>query len=479
MSLIQHLDKSFQDAVLKKWQPILDQGAPIKDEHVRMTTAICLENTEREYSKYKRLNETYVGPPSQAGGFGAQGAGSNGGGALGTYAAGGFVADGLGPADARIPSIVIPTARRIYPELLAHNVVGVQAMTGPIGFAFALRAKYGANGKGGTYGITEGSEIGYNLIDSAFTGASGVLAANATETSGDLWQAFAGTAGKPNLTDPRFVNNDGEGASLANSEWWNIGEDMPMATFGLTKGSVEAVTRKLGAHWSLELAEDMMNMHGLDVDPEMVNIISYEVQAEIDRQLLAKMVLASLKGGASTTSVWSAVSADGRNQNERIGTLYTHILTKAQKVAINTRRGSANFMIASPNVCALVERMACFQLDRIPAESNTGLTGVAKIGQLKSGGMTLFRDTFANGNYILLGYKGPTPYDSGVIFCPYIPLQLNRAVGPDNMSPRIAVRTRYGILDNLYGSQFYYQFIKVDGMTNGLVLEETSRIFLQ
>jgi hypothetical protein len=481
--LYQHLDAGYQQAVLERWSKLLDAGTPITSPTARLATAMVLENTQREFDKKNSmLTESYAGGINSFGGMGA-GAGTNlspnGGGAFGT-------ATDYGPNDSRIPTIVVPTIRRLFPELIAHDVVGVQPMTGPVGFAFAVRNQYGVNNQG-VAGSTQGqgTEMGYNFIDSRFTGASGLIQANkssnymvttlpglgASTEANSYWQAFAGATGH---------NGNGMGATQAGAEWWKIGQDMPMTQYRIEKGVVTAETRKLAAHWSLEHAEDMISMHGLDVDAEMTNVMSYEVKAELDRQLLGEMVKACIVGGSNYLSTWSPVSADGRNQLERIGTIYTQVLVKSQAIAINSRRGPATFAVASPTVIALLERLGSYQIDRAPVQSDHSQFGVAKVGNMHNSGMSLYRDTFAGSNYILLGHKGPTPYDTGIIFCPYIPLQLNRAIGPDDFSHRIGLRTRYGILSNLFGSANYYQMIKVDGLTNtGLVGDSSSnRVFI-
>lgn len=485
--MYQHLTPDYQENVLKRWSKVLEAGNTISDPNTALATALVLENTQREFQKGQRLNESYTGATTSLGGFGAQagataGGGSGGGGALGS-------AFDFSVNDSRIPTIVIPTLRRIFPELLAHNVVGVQPMNGPAGFAFALRAQYGLNrtGLAGDASI-QGEEIGFNNIHSDFTGASGMTALNdaglysasvsgvgamnPVQASNTLWQSFAGTSAD------ELARANGLGETLANSEWWKIGEDMPMSHFVMEKGIVEAKTRKLAAHWSLELAEDMMNMHGVDVDSEMVNIMSYEIQAEIDRQLLGEMVKAAIGGPAGeTNSTWSPVSADGRNQLERIGTLYTQFLIGAQRIATNTRRGPANFAIADSTTTAFLERLSDFTLDGASIVADNDNVGVSRVGTLRQGAIKLYRDTFAGGNYVLLGYKGPTAYDSGIIYCPYIPIQLLKATGEQDFSPRIGVRTRYGVLANLFGSANYYHFISVSGITDTVLLGDGARVF--
>jgi hypothetical protein len=470
----QSLSSDYQEQVLARWDKVLESGKPIKSEAARVATALVLENTQREFQKKGMLNEAVLGMGAGPGNTatGAYNAPA-GGGALGSTT-------DYGVCDSRIPTIVVPTLRRIFPELVAHDLVGVQPMGGPVGFAYALRFQYGVNGQGGVDGAAQGTEMGYNTVDGQFTGASGLVELDesgnycqpvpglgTTSLTGDAWAAFAGAGN---------ALSNGQGAGMQDAEWWAIGDDMPTTQFRLEKGVVEAKTRKLAAHWSLELAEDMMNMHGVDVDAEMVNVMSYEVQAEIDRQILGEMVKAAIVGGK--VSDWSPVSADGRHQMERIGTIYTETLVKSQAIAIATRRGPATFAVASPTVVALLERLGDFTSDTASVEAQHASVGISKVGQMRNGGIGLYRDTFAGGDYILLGYKGPTAYDSGIVYCPYIPLQLNSATGQEDFSPRVGVRTRYGVLANLFGSANYYHFIKIGGLQGSALAADGSRVFL-
>jgi len=461
--MLQSLGTAYVEKCMKKWSGVLKAGKEIKNEHTAMVTALMLENTQREMDgpsgRRPMINES---------GFGITdvNAPANG-------------ASLFGANDARIPSIVIPTARRIFPELLAHDLFGVQAMPGPAGFAFAWRALYG-----------DGREIGYNTVDTKYTGAKTAgtssmmeneLSANygyPTEVFGAAssvaskasaaWLAFAGSNGD---------NFDGQGANTTDAEYWAVNSTMPKASFRLEKGIVEAKTRKIGTNFSLEVAEDMMNMQGLDVDSEMVNLMSYEIQAEIDRQLVGEAIKAAIN--YNKISTWSPVSADGRNQLERIGTLYTQVLMKSQDIAIQTRRGPASWAISSPNVVGLFERLSDFACDEASVEADSQAFGVAKVGSLRKGAIKLYRDTFATGDYVLLGLKGKTAYDSGIIYCPYIPLQIMRAQGQDDFTPRVGIRTRYGVLDNLFGTGRYYHMIVISGMqSTGLVGDSASnRLF--
>jgi hypothetical protein len=462
------LDRNYQLAIAEKWSKVLDAGEGIKNENVRIATAMVLENAQSDADRQQMVREATV----PAGAMMAAPAG-----AFGDYSG----ANAFGTSDARIPSIVIPMLRRIFPELIGHEIVGVQPMNAPVGFAFALRSNYGTAGQFqsdlGSHEVASGTELGYNNLDTTFTGASG-----AAPTPTAMWQAYAGAANTSLYGGETHVA--GQGASLLASEWAALGTDMPTANFELKKAVVEAKTRKLGASWPRELAEDMMNMHGIDADSEMVNIISYEIQAEIDRELISECVRAAITEGR--TSTWSPVSADGRNQIERIGTLYTHMLDKSGDIAIYTRRGSGNFAVASPKVCALLQRVSQ------SVSVNTGVAGIPAVqagtGSVERVGRigdshALYRDTFAGGNYLMVGYKGQMTYDSGVIYCPYIPLQVARTTGENDFNPRMSVRTRDGIIGSQGGrpdgfaAGNYYQFIKIDDLTNVALAADGGRIF--
>lgn len=465
---IKEFSPNDRKTILAKWAPLINTGKTIKSEQIQLATALVLENTEREMGRQSLMENS------------------------GSMAVAGMPVNGtMGGAtvgDVRAPQIVVPMLRRVFPELLAHETVGVQPMNGPLGYAYALRLQYGVNA-GGVSGAATGLEMGYNNMVTSHTGTTGL---SGEDRSGDYsapvgagpqaqnayWSAYAG----PNTLGTLDV--DGRAMSTASGEFLKINQDMPMAKFKIEKGVVEAKTRKLGANWSRELAEDMLSMHGMDVDAEMANVLSYEVQAEIDRQLIGEMVKASLNGTVGQHfSSWNPTVADGRHQLERIGTLYTQVLLASQRIATNTRRGHANFAIADSSTTALLERVGDYTLDEQSTIANNASVGVSRVGSLRNGTIKLFRDTFGGNlssgdGYVLLGYKGSTQYDAGLQFCPYIPLQLMRETDPNDFTPRIAVRTRYGILNNLYGSQHFFHFIKVSGLT-GTVVADDARIFLQ
>lgn len=458
------LPSDYQARCLKKWQPMLESSAfdGIADKKIALSTAMILESTAADF-------ETKIGKKALM--ESVTSAGNNGVfGLTGDYA----------KSDARMPSIVIPTIRRAFPNLIAHDVVGVQPMHGPVGFAFALRALYGANGKGT---VEEGTELGYNTVDAAFSGASATAPTYEAGSEAEAaWTAFAGNSvtqaedASGSLNPPKVHNPQGTGAATGDAEFWKFGSSMPMVSFKLVKETITAETRKLGANWSMELEEDMASMQGIDVRGEFVDIIGYELQQQIDRQILGQIIKSALDCG--NVSSWSPVTADGRNQQERIATFYTEMIRRANDVAVKSRRGAANFAFGSPNVCSIFaatvfnpNSTAGFKADE---KGMLTQNGVAKVGTFVQGGITLYRDTFASNDYMVLGYKGQTQYDSGVIYCPYIPLQLKEIPGSDDLNPRMMIRTRYGMTKNLLAAGNYYSVINVKDLSQTVIADSQS-----
>lgn len=465
--LLQHKDKQYQERCLNRWKKLIEASGNCDTESKKINTALVLESTNT--SLLESGDSMGAGADGEPGRLGSS-----------------SIYPSNVQTDKRIPSIVIPTLTRTFPELIAHDLVGVQPMDAPVGIAFAYRRVYGKN-RAGEEGSTtnRGEEIGYDTIDPAFTGATGLTDqdksdqyhagsqaatdASDIDSANDYWSAFSSSTG-------------GTGANMEDAEFWRVHEDWPTAEFRLEKAAIEAKTRKLASSFSLELQEDLMKMHGIDIDSESVKMMQWDIKAEIDRQMLGELVKATINGG--NTSVWDPTKADGRTQIERIGTLYTQILLKSQQIAVNTRRGSANWCVSTPTLVALMERLKDHtgfsdsnNAQGSAADTNTG-GGVAKAGTLRQNSISLYRDTFAAGDYVLLGYKGANEYDAGCIYCPYIPIQVHRAPGDGNdWNPRIGLRTRYGIMGNLYGTSNYQQMMRVENLNADLSTE--NQVFLQ
>ena len=455
--------------LLEKWKPMLDYTSdrvkPIEDDHTRLSTAMVLE------SQQKYLNES-----NSAGD----------GGAFGSHqgTSGAFSGDRYAAGDARLPKVLIPMIRRTFPELITNEIVGVQPMSGPVGLAFALRYKQGQNSLGGsgsgdcfdgnagcapkswwpaTTGTTPhdgtGAELGWNHLNTAFTGA----------TSQEL--SDAGTADFPMHPDDLGVAR-----ALADFE---LSSQIPTMEISFEKTAVEAGTRRLAAKWSVELEQDVKNMNGIDLDSELTNTMSYEIQAEIDREMVIRMIRTCLNAGANKGfSFWYAASADARWLGERGRDFYARVIVESNRIAIRNRRGPANFIIATPRVCAMLEMLPEFKWMPVNGNVNTQPTGIAKVGSV-GGRFNIFRDTRTEAQwdavtpnayrtspleYALLGYKGPEFYDTGIVYCPYIPVMIQRTIGPNDFAPRVGLMTRYGVVDNLFGADLYYHMIIVKNL---------------
>ena len=475
-----YIDQNRAKSLLEKWGPVLDYSsknvAAIENENTRLNTAMLLENQETWC-----LNE--------AGNLAGQG-GSFGANSGGQYSPPGSVtsSDSYATGDSRLPKILIPMIRRTFPELISNEICGVQPMSGPVGLAFALRYKYSNTTLGGgnyidsqgsnsapgnhnqtqiSYGSGNGTnELGYQFIDTRFTGTSSTVL-----TGNSAWTFAAQDTGVAEI--------------LKNFE---INSNIPTVEVSFEKTAVEAGTRRLGARWSVELEQDLKNMNGIDIDAEITNAMAYEIQAEIDREMVIRMIQAALSQPyGQGYSIWSPASADGRWMVERNRDFYQKLIIEANRIAVRNRRGAANFIVATPRVCAILEMLPEFQWVPVQGNVNTQPTGVAKVGSL-GGRFNVYRDTrtevqntnvYGSGNgysnspagayttgveYALLGYKGSEFYDTGIIYCPYIPVMVQRTIGPNDFAPRVGLLTRYGIIDNLFGSNLYYHVVIVQGL---------------
>ena len=379
--------------------------------------------------------------------------------------------------------------RRTFPELITNEIVGVQPMSGPVGLAFALRYKYesdplGSTSPDGGYGAasntpqgwtvaSEGVEVGYNYLNTAFTGTSASwLSAGATGATGsDIF--------------PMVQNDKGVAQLLKDFE---LSSNIPQMVVAFEKTAVEAGTRRLAARWSVELEQDLKNMNGIDIDNELTNAMSYEIQAEIDREMIIRMCQVAINAGfGAGYSVWSPVSADGRWLGERNRDFYAKVIVEANRVAIRNRRGAANFIVATPRVCAMLEMLPEFQWFSVQGNVNTQPVGIAKVGTV-GGRFNVYRDTRTEAQYqvgtraaaleyALLGYKGTEYYDTGIVYCPYIPVMVQRTIGPNDFAPRVGLMTRYGVIDHIFGANLYYHLIVVTGLGTSFV-PGTQSVFL-
>jgi len=492
-----YIDTNRASQLLEKWSPVLDYTSnkvnAIKDASTRLNTAILLENQEQWCLKE---NNVVAGSDGVLG----TGAGNFGSQADGGYSSG----DSYAAGDYRLPKILIPMIRRTFPELITNEIVGVQPMSGPVGLAFALRYKYSdqkidGTGSTGTQshlnavsaentakvnsGDHQLGELGHNYLGSGFTGqetdVDGLTGGQDNSFNSAHW-----LSGGVDEADKGFA------AALASFELDNA-KNAATVEFSFEKTAVEAGTRRLNARWSVELEQDLKNMNGIDVDAELTNAMSYEIQAEIDREMIIRMIQASLKAGANAGySVYVPQSADARWMAERNRDFYQKLIIEANRIAVRNRRGAANFIVATPKVCAILEMLPEFSWMTVDGNVNTQPVGVGKVGNV-GGRFNVYRDTRTEAQYnlnvavgtgtthveyALLGYKGPEYYDTGIIYCPYIPVMVQRSIDPNSFYPKVGMLTRYGVVDHLFGASSYYHVVFVkglgaaDGMTQGVYL---------
>lgn len=463
------VNESRTDALVRKWSKVLDYSSSavpeIRNEHVYRTTAMLLENQEKWCMESNNSSGIFGATVGNSGNAIVNGD---------TYANG----------DQRLPKILIPMIRRTFPELISNEIVGVQPMGGPVGLAFALRYAYqnetlGADGIDGRAFTTanrangtdylsgaqglNNTELGYQLLDTRFTGTS-----SSALTGNSEWT---------------FADQDRGVAELLQN--YELTGKIPQIEMKFEKTAVEAGTRRLATRWSVELEQDLKNMQGIDIDGELTNAMSYEIQAEIDREVVIRMIQAAMLGGVGAGySIWSPASADGRWTAERNITFYQKLLIEAGRMAARNRRGAANFVIATPRVCTILEMLPDFKTFEIAGNVSTAAVGVAKVGTVGSR-FTVYRDTRtevqnqtlyspnyyrnapnsgAGVEYALLGYKGSEYYDTGIIYCPYIPIMVQRTIGPNDFAPRVGLMTRYGIVNNIFGANLYYHLIIVKNL---------------
>jgi len=431
------------DRLVEKWSPVLNEESAgnIGDRHRKAVTAAVLENTEKalmeEGSRQNFLSEDAA-------------------------------ANNTGNVSNWNP-VLISLVRRAMPNLMAYDVCGVQPMTGPTGLIFAMKSTY----KTTRGGATSGNEALFNEAISPFSGDSG--ASQGSDPSGLGGYAAVDSTG----TAATF----GTGMSTANAEQLGTTGESGFGEMGFTieKSTVTAVSRALKAEYTLELAQDLKAIHGLDAETELANILSTEILAEINREVI-RTINSQAKTGATTSNVTTdgifdlTTDADGRWSAEKFKGLVVQLDREANQIAKDTRRGKGNVVICSSDVATALA--ASGMLDYTPA-MNTSLniddTGNTFAGTLQ-GRTKVYIDPYATTDYITVGYKGTNPYDAGVFYCPYVPLTMVRAVGENDFQPRIGFKTRYGMVSNPFvgaapanglataRTNQYYRIFRVDNI---------------
>jgi hypothetical protein len=404
------------ESVQQKWQPILEHAdlPEIKDSHKRAVTAQLLENTEvsiREGGTWSTKGLLAEAP---------------------TNATGADI-DNYDP-------VLISLVRRSMPNLIAYDICGVQPMSGPTGLIFAMRSKYTSQANSAT-------EAFYNEADTAFStvaaGANTLGDKNVGTTPGTANNAEAGLYNFADAMPTAQAETLGEAGNTA----------FPEMAFSIEKVSVTAGSRALKAEYSMELAQDLKAIHGLDAETELANILSSEILAEINREIVRTINVTATQGAQSDTTTAGTFDLDtdsnGRWSVEKFKGLMFQIEREANQIAKDTRRGKGNMMICSSDVASALNMAGV--LDYTPALNSNNLevddTGNTFAGVL-NGRIRVYIDPYTTGNYMTIGYKGSSAFDAGLFYCPYVPLQMVRAVGEDTFQPKIGFKTRYGVVAN-------------------------------
>lgn len=436
------------ESVKNKWKPILEHKAlpEIKDNYKKHCTTVLLENQEQCLKEAQGI-------------LGTQ---------LGTSNAGAGTTTGIDSFD----PILISLVRRAMPNLMAYDIAGVQPMTGPTGLIFAMKSRYG--GANASTGLRSGAEALFGEADTGHANSNSVSGSTSSGAGsqvgnmGDIFQDDSGT------TDGRFEPGRGMNTS--------IGENLGGGTYGfnemsftIEKTAVEAKTRALKAEYTIEMAQDLKAVHGLDAETELANILSTEIMFEINRELV-RLVYDVAKLGAQQADIASKTTAvlgsttggvydlekdsDGRWSAEKFRGLLFQIEREANQIGAETRRGRGNMAIVSPDVASALAMSGI--LDFSPAFNsamNTDVNGNTLAGTISGGKIKVYIDpysvpthidTWTPINYVCVGYKGASPYDAGIFYCPYVPLQMVRAVDTSTFQPKIGFKTRYGIVSNPY-----------------------------
>ena len=399
--------------LIKKWAPILEHegSAPIKDQYRKEVTAVLLENQEREIRRgHEAMGELNEAAPANA---------------VGSYGdTGGF---------SKFDPVLISLVRRAMPQLIAYDVAGVQPMTQPTGLIFAMKSRYTSQG---------GTEALFNEADTDFAGTGTHAGSNPVTGSPTTGTGLA-------TTDAERLGQGGQGDG-------SFGQ----MAFSIEKRSVTAKTRALKAEYSIELAQDMKSVHGLDAEGELSNILSTEILAEINREVIRTIYRSAKVGaqiGTTTAGTFDLdVDSNGRWSVEKFKGLMFQVEREANAIAQQTRRGRGNFIICSSDVASALAMAGV--LDYAPAlannlnvdESSTTFAGVL------NGKYKVYVDPYSANQsatqFMTIGYKGTSAFDAGLFYCPYVPLQMVRAVDPNSFQPKIGFKTRYGLVANPFVS---------------------------
>ena len=410
----------------KKWQPVLEHAdlPKITDSYRRAVTSVILENQERAQKEDAAfLNEA---APTNA----------------------------TGSSISNWDPILISLVRRAMPNLIAYDIAGVQPMTGPTGLIFAMRSRYTSQ---------TGAEALFNEAETDFSSRNAAGDSTLPGVGGEGSSAQSGTNPSVLNDSPAGTYTTGTGMATATAEALGDSSNNAFAemAFSIEKSTVTARSRALKAEYTMELAQDLKAIHGLDAETELANILSAEILAEINREVVRTIYSVAEKGASANTGTVNTTTegvfdldtdSNGRWSVERFKGLMFQVEREANAIAQRTRRGKGNIIICSSDVASALQMAGV--LDYTPALNNNlnvDDTGNTFAGVL-NGRFKVYIDPYSANNtasqYFVVGYKGTSPYDAGIFYCPYVPLQMVRAVGQDTFQPKIGFKTRYGLVAN-------------------------------
>jgi hypothetical protein len=440
------------EELVAKWKPVLEHPdlAKISDSHRRNVTAVVLENTEKAIKEQAMFNPQSLFETAPVNSVGTGGYGGSGGTGVAGY-----------------DPILISLIRRAMPNMIAYDICGVQPMTGPTGLIFAMRAQY-ANS------TTKNGEALYDEADTGFAS----VPSNANTIGNKNVGTVPGTTAQTTLLANSSTYNFSGGMPTSTSEDLGAGTTFPEMAFSIDKVSVTAKSRALKAEYTMELAQDLKAIHGLDAESELANILQAEILAEINREVVRTINISAVRGAATGTTTAGIFDLDtdsnGRWSVEKFKGLMFQIEREANKIAKDTRRGKGNIVICSSDVASALQMAGV--LDYAPALNSNNLqvddTGNTFAGIL-NGRYRVYIDPYTTGNYLTVGYKGSNAFDAGIFYCPYVPLQMVRAVGQDTFQPKIGFKTRYGMVANPFARSVQ----GTPNVSDGSITEDTNAYY--
>jgi len=434
---------SADEKLMEKWSPVLEHGdvPGIDDRYKKAVTARLLENQEVALQE-ERVQQNF-GNVTEA------------------------HANATGASIANFDPVLISLVRRAMPNLIAYDIAGVQPMSGPTGLIFAMKSKYST--QGGTEALFNEADTGFSGTGTQEAGTTGLEGLTDADSDGDIGDGDTTHtlgSGLPTATAEQRGMNGGAGAAFGEM------------AFSIEKSTVTAKSRALKAEYTMELAQDLKAVHGLDAEGELANILSAEILAEINREVVRTVLVKAKMGAQQANTTINGVfnlssDSDGRWMAEKFKGLIMQIEREANVIAKETRRGKGNYVIVSSDVASALAASGMMDYSAaLSTNLNVDDTGNTFAGVL-NGRVKVYIDPYATVDFVCVGYRGANPYDAGLFYCPYVPLTMVKAVGEEDFQPRIGFKTRYGMVANPFvaadgtgtdRANPYFRIFRVDEM---------------